>query len=132
MPALPSPGRCYRLGGVLKEYVETERPADERVVVVGTRRPLALALPARAGGRVAVDFDQDFIDRMIAGRSEELAALSAAEIEAASGNGGLEPDSLAFHGRRGAAGRGEQLYYEPIPEWISGMGGLALTPASAG
>jgi hypothetical protein len=128
MPAPPSPGRCYRLGGVLKEYVETERPADERVVVVGTGGLSHwLCLPEQ--GRVAADFDQDFIDRMIAGRSEELAALSAAEIEAASGNGGLELTAWLFMAGAVPRGRGEQLYYEPIPEWISGMGGLALTPA---
>jgi hypothetical protein len=130
MPVPPSPGRCYRLGGVLKEFVETGRPADERVVVVGTGGLSHwLCLPEQ--GKVAAEFDLDFIDRMVGGRSEELAALSAEHIEAASGNGGLELTAWLFMAGAVPKARGEKLYYEPIPEWISGMGGVSLTPADA-
>jgi hypothetical protein len=24
--------------------------------------------------------------------------------------------------------RGEEIFYEPMPEWITGLGGIALTP----
>lgn len=129
MPVPPSPGRCYRLGGVLKEYVEAERPAGERVVVVGTGG-LSHWLCMPEQGKVAEDFDQDFIARMIAGKSEELAALSAETITEASGNGGLELTAWLFMAGAVPRGRGEKLYYEPMPEWISGMGGLTLTPSS--
>ncbi|HZZ89094.1 MAG TPA: hypothetical protein VFE13_12265 [Caulobacteraceae bacterium] len=130
MPVPPSPGRCYRLGGVLKEYVEAARPADERVVVVGGGGLSHwLCLPEQ--GKVAVEFDQDFIARMIAGRSSELAQLSAADIESASGNGGLELTAWLFMAGAVPGARGEKLFYEPIPEWISGMGGVSLTPAGA-
>lgn len=128
MPVPPSPGRCYRLGGVLKEYVETERPGGERVVVVGAGG-LSHWLCRPEQGKVAADFDEDFIARMIAGRAEELAALSAEEIEAASGNGGLELTAWLFMAGAVPQARGEKLYYEPIPAWISGMGGVSLIPA---
>jgi len=130
MPVPPSPGRCYRLGGVLKEYVEGTRPADERVVVVGAGGLSHwLCLPEQ--GKVAVEFDEDFIARMISGRAAELAQLSADDIEAASGNGGLEATAWLFMAGAVPQGRGEKLYYEPIPEWISGMGGVSLTPVEA-
>jgi aromatic ring-opening dioxygenase catalytic subunit (LigB family) len=128
MPAPPSPGRCYRLGGALKAYVEAARPQGERVVVVGTGGLSHwLCLPEQ--GKVAAEFDEDFIARMIDGRSEELAEMSAAHIEEASGNGGLELTAWLFMAGAVPRARGEKLYYEPVPEWISGMGGVSLTPA---
>lgn len=130
MPVPPSPRRCFRLGTVLKEMVEHERPADERVVVVGTGGLSHwLCLPEQ--GRVAVDFDEDFIARMIAGRSAELAEYSAADIVRESGNGGLEVVSWLFMAGSLPGARGEKLFYEPIPQWVSGMGGVALHPAAS-
>jgi hypothetical protein len=130
MPVPPSPGRCYRLGGVLKDYVETERPAEERVVVVGTGGLSHwLCLPEQ--GRVAEAFDEDFIARIAAGRAAELAALTSDEILDASGNGGLELTAWLFMAGAVPQGRGERLYYEAIPEWISGMGGVSLSPEPA-
>jgi hypothetical protein len=131
MPVPPAPGRCFRLGGVLKEYVETSRPAGERVAVVGAGGLSHwLCLPEQ--GKVAAEFDEDFIERMAAGCSEELARLSADEILEVSGNGGLEITAWLFMAGALPGGRGEKLYYEPIPQWISGMGGLSLSPADAG
>ncbi|MEJ0065221.1 MAG: hypothetical protein WDM85_07040 [Caulobacteraceae bacterium] len=131
MPVPPSPGRCHRLGGVLKAYVETARPAGERVVVVGAGGLSHwLCLPEQ--GKVAAEFDLDFIQRMIDGRADELAALSAEHIEAVAGNGGLELTAWLFMAGATPKARGEKLFYEPIPEWISGMGGVSLTPAAAG
>lgn len=128
MPVPASPGRCYRLGAVLKELVETERPAGERVVVVGLGGLSHwLCLPPQ--GRVAEDFDRDFMAKMIAGRSEELAKIETAELLEASGNGGLELTAWLFMaGAMPRTARGEALFYEVMPEWITGMGALALTP----
>jgi aromatic ring-opening dioxygenase catalytic subunit (LigB family) len=130
MPVPPSPKRCYRLGGVLKEMVETVRPAGERVVVVGAGGLSHwLCLPEQ--GRVAVDFDEDFIARMISGRAYELAEYDAEHILRESGNGGLELTAWLFMAGALPGARGDKLFYEPVPEWISGMGGVALSPASA-
>lgn len=130
MPVPPSPRRCYRLGTVLKQMVEQQRPAGERVVVVGTGGLSHwLCLPEQ--GRVAVEFDEDFIARMIAGRSAELAEYSADHIFRESGNGGLEVVSWLFMAGALPGAKGEKLFYEPIPQWISGMGGVALMPEAA-
>lgn len=131
MPVPPSPGRCHRLGGVLREMVETVRPESERVVVVGLGGMSHwLCLPPQ--GRVAEAFDRDFIDKMIGGRSDELARIEAEALLEASGNGGLELTAWLFMaGALPADARGEQLFYEAMPEWITGMGALALTPSTA-
>jgi aromatic ring-opening dioxygenase catalytic subunit (LigB family) len=127
MPVPPSPRRCFRLGGVLKEMVETVRPAGERVVVVGGGGLSHwLCLPEQ--GRVAVEFDEDFIAKMIGGRAEELAEYEAEDILRASGNGGLELTAWLFMAGALPGARGDKLYYEPVPQWISGMGGVALMP----
>jgi aromatic ring-opening dioxygenase catalytic subunit (LigB family) len=128
MPVPPSPGRCYRLGGVLREMVETTRPADERVVVIGLGG-LSHWLCMPPQGKVAEEFDRDFMARMIAGRSDELAKIGTEELLEASGNGGLELTAWLFMaGAMPPGAVGENLFYEAMPEWITGMGGLALTP----
>jgi aromatic ring-opening dioxygenase catalytic subunit (LigB family) len=130
MPVPPSPARCLKLGGVLKEFVEKVRPEAERVVVVGTGGLSHwLCLPEQ--GKVAEDFDLQFIDGMIGGEAAALAQYSAEDIEAASGNGGLELTAWLFMAGALPGVRGEKLYYEPIPEWISGMGGVSLIPEPA-
>jgi len=132
MPVPPSPGRCYRLGGVLKEMVETVRPEGERVVVVGLGGLSHwLCLPPQ--GRVAEAFDRDFMAKMVAGHSEELAKIKTEELLEASGNGGLELTAWLFMaGAMPRDARGETLFYEVMPEWITGMGGLAFTPVAGG
>ena len=77
-------------------------------------------------GRVNAGFDQHFMRSLIAGEAEGLAAMSIAELEAAAGNGGLELISWLFMAGALPGSRGEILYYEAMPQWITGMGGLVL------
>jgi aromatic ring-opening dioxygenase catalytic subunit (LigB family) len=130
MPVPASPERCYRLGGVLRELVETRRPADEKVVVVGLGGLSHwLCLPPQ--GKVAEDFDRRFMGEMIAGRAAELAKIESETLFEKSGNGGMELTAWLFMaGAMPPGARGESLFYEVMPEWITGMGGLALTPAA--
>jgi aromatic ring-opening dioxygenase catalytic subunit (LigB family) len=131
MPVPPSPGRCFKLGGVLRELVETQRPAGERVVVVGLGGLSHwLCLPPQ--GKVAEEFDRDFLAKMTAGRSAELAKIETEALLEASGNGGLELTAWLFMaGAMPPDAVGETLCYEAIPEWITGMGALALTSPRA-
>jgi aromatic ring-opening dioxygenase catalytic subunit (LigB family) len=130
MPVPPSPGRCYALGGVLRQTVEALRPADERVVVVG-HGGLSHWLATTGQGRTNAEFDLDFMDRMIAGKSNELAQYESDEIVAADGNGALELVSWLFMAGSLPQVQGQKIYYENMPEWITGMGGLALIPQGA-
>ncbi len=119
--------RCYRLGEALGEMVQTLRPADERVVVLGLGGLSHwLCLPEQ--GKVAEAFDADFMARMVAGQSDELARITMQDLREASGNGGQELTAWLFMAGALNGARGETLFYESMPAWITGMGGLQLTP----
>lgn len=125
MPVPPSPARCHQLGVVLRDYVERHRPPEERVVVVGTGG-LSHWLRVPGEGKVAEAFDADMIDALIAGDSERIARLSTEEIVEASGNGGLEVIAWLFAAGAVGPARGEKIYYEAVPAWITGMGAVVL------
>lgn len=122
----PEPETCWRLGGLLKTYVETVRPASERVALLaGGGLSHWLGVPQE--GQVNAQWDLAFMDAMVEGRGAELARLTNAEILEAAGNGGLEVSAWITLAGAVPGARGERLYYEPMPSWASGMGGVALT-----
>lgn len=125
MPVPPSPARCHRLGAVLRDYVEQQRPQEERVLVVGTGG-LSHWLRVPGEGRVAEEFDAEVINALISGESERIARLSTEEIVEASGNGGLEVIAWLFAAGAVRHAQGEKIYYEAVPAWITGMGAVAL------
>ncbi len=127
MPVPPTPARCYALGGVLKETVEAEGSNFRRVVVIaGGGLSHWLCTPEE--GRVNEAFDRRFLELISAGRAADLARLNVSTLEAEAGNGGLELACWIFVAGALPHARGETLYYEPIPQWITGMGGISLRP----
>lgn len=124
---IPSPARCWSLGETLKEMVESTRPSGERVVVVGTGG-LSHWLCDAQEGRVNEEFDREVIEKIISGRSAELSDLDQDAILEKAGNGGLEMINWIFMAACLPGARGELIYYEPMPEWITGMAGLAIYP----
>ena len=67
------------------------------------------------------------MDAMVEGRGAELARMTNTEILAAAGNGGLEVSAWITLAGAVPGACGERLYYEAMPSWASGMGGVALT-----
>lgn len=122
----PEPAACWTLGAVLKRYVEEIRPTGERAALLaGGGLSHWLGVPEE--GRVNAAWDAWFMDLMITGRGAELAHLSNASILDDAGNGGLEVSAwIALAGAVPGA-TGEKLYYEALPSWASGMGGVAMT-----
>jgi len=125
MPVPPTPARCYALGEALSAFVEQERPAGERVAVVGTGG-LSHWLRMPGEGRIAEAFDTAFIDRLVEGRAAELARMSGEEIAAEAGNGGLEVIAWLFAAGALPNATGERIFYEAVPAWITGMGAVEL------
>jgi len=126
MPVPPSPSRCFALGNALKTMVEANRPADERVVVVAGGG-LSHWLRIAGQGKVAEAYDRHILRELCEGRARSLAAIGCAELEAETGNGGLELGAWLF--MAGALPEGLKAsasYYEPIPAWGSGMGGVSF------
>jgi len=127
MPITPQPKRAYALGRVLREVIEESENEFGRVVVIGGGG-LSHWLCHPEQGRVNEEFDRHFLEMMVSGRSEELAEITCPELEEAAGNGGLELANWLFMaGALPPSTKGEIMYYEPMPEWITGMGGLMLS-----
>ena len=127
MPVPPSPNRCYALGRILKETVEHFRPPEERIVVIGTGG-MSHWLCVPGEGRVNEAFDREFIDKLITGRAHELSRYDTEDIIQLAGNGGLEVTAWLVMAGALPGVTGEALYYEAMPEWITGMGAVALVP----
>lgn len=125
MEPVPSPARCYALAGAIREFIEQERPAAERVAVIGSGG-LSHWIAIPGAGRVAEDYDRKVLKLISAGRAEELAKLSAEQIFENAGNGGLEIMNWIMMAAMVAGHKGETIYYEAIPEWSTGMGGVAM------
>lgn len=118
-PPLPSPGRCFEVGRWLARAI-AESPSSKRVALIATGG-LSHSVGTPQTGYIDVDFDERFLDAFCAGRGDELARLSDAEIEA-SGTSSAEVRSWimlagAFEGRRP-----ERVFYAPIDGFLTGCG----------
>jgi len=125
MDPAPAPARCHALGGVLRETVDRHRPADERIAVLATGG-LSHWLNVARHGEVAEAFDRNVLASFERGQPEGLTRLSAAQVVEQGGNGGLEIVNWLLAAGAAPAWRGETVYYEPMPEWFTGMGGMEL------
>jgi 2'-aminobiphenyl-2,3-diol 1,2-dioxygenase, large subunit len=124
----PAPSRCYALGEVLRATIELDHPADARVAILATGG-LSHWLNIPRHGEVSETFDRQVMQTIIAGRAPELAKLSSAEIVEQGGNGGLEIVSWLMAAATVPGRSGEIIYYQPIPEWFTGLGGVVLAAA---
>lgn len=125
MQPIPSPTRCLKLAGVLRESVERDLPAGARAVILGAGG-LSHWLNVPGMGTVNTAFDRSVLDKFMAGRSDELAALTVADIVQQGGNGGIEILTWMMAAATCPGAPGEEIYYEAMPEWFTGMGGIAL------
>jgi hypothetical protein len=121
---MPSLGRCYRLGAALRRAVDAW-PAAARVALVGAGG-LSHWVGMPGMGRIDADFDRWFLGRLAAGRPDEVLALTDADVERA-GNGAHEIRSWLTVAGAMAGARARVLAYEPIREWVTGMG-VAVYP----
>jgi hypothetical protein len=80
-------------------------------------------------GRINEAFDRWLLDRLAAGRAEELLALTDADVERA-GNGAHEIRSWLTVAGAVPGRPARVLAYEPVAGWVTGMG--VLTYALAG
>ena len=121
----PDLAACWRAGGLLKRFIEEMRPEGERAALLaGGGLSHWLAVPGE--GRVNAVWDRAFMQTLVEGRGESLTVLTTEAIEADAGNGGLEVCAWIAMAGAVPGARGEVIYYEPIPAWASGMGGIAL------
>jgi protocatechuate 4,5-dioxygenase beta chain/2'-aminobiphenyl-2,3-diol 1,2-dioxygenase large subunit len=121
----PSCRRSFGLGRVIRDYVATVRPDGERVAIVGAGG-LSHWICMPGEGQVNTAWDRRIMDTIVGGRAAELAALTREAILAEGGNGGLEIAAWLCMAGAVAGASGEEIYYEAMPEWWTGMGGLVM------
>jgi AmmeMemoRadiSam system protein B len=118
---LPSPAQCRELGMLLREFIGA-RP--ERVAIVA-----AGGLSHWVGyenAPINEEFDRRFLRAMERGQLESWYERSAADIRHEAGNGGLEVMSWLLMAAAVPGARAEVVYYEPMPSWMTGMGGVVM------
>lgn len=74
------------------------------------------------------DFDRNFLSELGRGDLARYASWSAADIEAAAGNGGQELRTWLTMAAALDFAPGRSLAYSPMPEWLTGMG-VGVLPA---
>lgn len=72
--------------------------------------------------RVNEEFDRTFLRLVAEGRGEELGRYIYDEIERNGGNGGQEIRTWMTLMGSVAGRRADHTFYEPIPEWLTGVG----------
>lgn len=91
------------------------------------RREITLGSPSV----IREDFDAEFLAHLETGRLGTYASWSDEEIESRAGNGGQEIRTwMVMAGAAGHA-KGRTLTYQPIPEWLTGMGVALVEPEVA-
>ncbi|MBW7836057.1 MAG: protocatechuate 3,4-dioxygenase [Sphingomonadales bacterium] len=122
--AAPSADDCWRLGEALRQFIQDQRPADERVAIIATG---GLSHWVGYDGKgVNEEFDCRFLNDMASGKAELWRVKPSEDIEWQAGNGGLEIVNWLILAASVPGARGEIVYYEPVPEWMTGMGGMIM------
>lgn len=122
--AAPDVTDCWRLGHSLRHFIEQQRPADERIAIVATGG-LSHWVGYDAEG-VNEAFDHRFLEDMVTGQAEKWLKKTMADIEQEAGNGGLEIVNWLILAAAVPQSGADIVYYEPVPEWMTGMGGVVM------
>jgi 2,3-dihydroxyphenylpropionate 1,2-dioxygenase len=132
------PGRVLIVAsGGLSHWLPSNDPRDPSVVgqrrelvihgrkdvraVAAAREPRVRAMGGNPDARVNVVWDRWFLDHLASADLAAVATLGDEALEASAGSGGHEIRTWLI----GQAAVGEPLVwtsYEPVPEWITGMG----------
>jgi 2'-aminobiphenyl-2,3-diol 1,2-dioxygenase, large subunit len=120
----PSPGDCWQLGALLERFVSLSRPREERVAIVA-----AGGLSHWVGyedASINEAFDRRFLEAMERGDLAAWRGRTASDIRSEGGNGGMEVMSWMAMAAAVPGARAKTLYYEPMPSWMTGMGGVVM------
>lgn len=118
--------RAVQVGEGLRRAVEAY-PGDERVAIIGSGG-LSHWVGTAEMGRVNESFDRRIIDMALAGDSKAMTALSDEYILSEGGNGGMEVRNWACALAAVEEATGELIDYAAVPEWVTGLGFVALLP----
>lgn len=126
MEPAPTPQRSLKLAESIREYIVSARPTNERVGIIASGG-LSHWLMIEGIGNIAEEFDLEWINRFTSGQGSEFAELSCKDIVENAGNGGLEIINWMMMTAMVPGAKGEKIYYEPMPAWMTAMGGIAMS-----
>lgn len=120
--------RAYQIGQSMLSAVQSWS-GDERVAVFGTGG-ISHWVGSAGMGRVNPEFDHRILDMVQAGDVEGLIALPDETVLQEAGNGCLEIKNWICAMGAVADAKAEVIAYEPMPEWVTGMGFAELKKAA--
>jgi len=129
MPPLPTPERCFETGRAIADIVRNHRPANERILIMGTG-----GLAHDPGGpkyfQVNPEFDRWFLDLLGTGNCARVLGEATIDRMIEAGDGGTT-ELLAWIAAMGAAGDrpARTIFYEAPPQLRCGMGAVVWHPA---
>jgi len=121
---IPSAARCLALARSVRRAIAA-LPGSERIVVLGTGG-LSHWLCVPRHGEVNEAFDRKVIASLVAGRADDVAVLGNAAIIEEAGNGGIEILTWLMAAEIAGSPSAEEIFYQPMPSWFTGMGGVAF------
>lgn len=124
LDSVPSMEQGWALGELIRQAIESDGQ-DQRIAILGTGG-LSHWLGVPEMGRVNPVFDHEVMDLLVSGQGNKLAHWSSEYILENGGNGGLEIVNWAVMAGTAPTAKGEQVYYEELPQWMSGLGGVEL------
>jgi len=148
---LPTAARSAALGSAVGEFLRRKVPGDERVLVIGSggishappslvpgardlteeqRQRLITDNLARAAEAINPGWDEQFLATLASTDWTRLASFSPGDL-APAGTGGAEVRTWIAAAFTGGAPL-STVVYEPVTEWITGMGIAASETLSAG
>lgn len=116
--------RAIELGRQIRSAVE-DYPGDERVAVIGSGG-ISHWVGTAEMGRVNEAFDREILGYAERNDLAAIGALTDDYILANGGNGGMEIRNWACAMGALQGARGEVIAYEPVPEWVTGLGFVQL------
>lgn len=125
-PYLPMK-RAWMLGEHIADAI-ANFPGNERVVVIGSGG-ISHHVGDEHMGEVNPDFDNKVLDIIARGDKDALLALTDEEILSQGGNGAMEIRTFACAMAATRAAGATTIAYEPITEWVTGMGFTELKVA---
>lgn len=118
-PPFPSLQRCWRFGEVIGKLLREQKQV-ERVALLATGG-LSHWVGVGRSGEIDVDFDCNVLAQFSDGEAHRLLEMTQEDLDAA-GNGANEIRAWITVGAAMAGCRFETLVYEPVREWVTGIG----------
>lgn len=119
VPPLPTLRRCYEFGTFLREVAQR---SDLRIAVVGTGG-LSHSPGAPDAGVIDTEFDLEFLRSLALPDPSDVLGWSNERLDAA-GFGAWEIRQWMTALGASGGSPAEVVFYEPVPEWETGCGGV--------